>query len=114
MSGEQSATTAIQDEDAIKCKRGVARTRKADICRSISIVEENDTDPEDKASQRKLQRARVSPYRRRATPITIISVGVNETTIGEGMEYTRGRGGNANTSPKAHVCRKLEGLIGVD
>ncbi|KYQ57624.1 hypothetical protein ALC60_03586, partial [Trachymyrmex zeteki] len=81
---------------------------------SISIVEESGTDPEDEASQRKLQRARVSPYRRRATPITIISVGVNETTAGEGMECTRGCGGNANTSPKAHVRRELEGLIGVD
>ncbi|KYN20970.1 hypothetical protein ALC57_06878 [Trachymyrmex cornetzi] len=24
----------------------------------------------------------------------------------------RGVGGNANTSPKAHVCREMEGLIG--
>ncbi|KYN34175.1 hypothetical protein ALC56_11281 [Trachymyrmex septentrionalis] len=73
------------------------------------IVEESGTDPEDKASQCKLQRARVSPYRRRATPITIISVGVNETTAGEGMEHIRGRGRNANAGRKAHVCRELGG-----
>lgn len=57
--------------------------RKADV-RSISIVQESGTDLEDEASQRKLQRARVSSCRRRATPITIISVGVNETTEGGG------------------------------
>lgn len=62
----------------------ILETRKADVRRSISIVEESGTDTEDEASQRKLQRARVSSCRRRATPITIISVGVNETTGGRG------------------------------
>lgn len=90
----------------------ILETRKADVRRSISIVEESDTDPEDEASRRKLQRARVSPCKRRATPITIISVGVNETTGGRGWRRLGGRRGeNANASPKAHVRRDAEGLI---
>lgn len=67
----------------------ILKTRKANVHRSISIVKESDTDPENEASQRKLQCARVIPCRRRATPITIISVGVNETTGGRGWRTHR-------------------------
>lgn len=97
----------------------ILETRKADVRRSIGIAEESGTDPEDEASRRvaaQIAACTREPIQtsRRATPITIISVGVNETTGRGGMESTRGRGGNASASPRAHVHRELVGLIGVD
>lgn len=66
-------------------------TREVDVHQSISIVKESGTDPEDEVSQHKLQCACVSPCRRRrATPITIISVGVNETMPEKGDEEHTG------------------------
>lgn len=96
----------------------VLETRKVDVDPSISIVEESGTDPEDEASQRKLQRARVSLCRRRATPITIISVGVNETTRGreEGRTVsTHGMRRKREREPQSACPRRIGGVDrGVD